>query len=93
VAFAAVTTTVAATWEGMMWRLERRPLPAAYRATTATLPAPPQGERALGEARQRLEQGDVQGALAALGHIRPDDPVYPFALQLRQQAEQRGRRP
>lgn len=93
VAFAAVTTTVAATWDRMMGRLERRPLPAAYAAAAATLPAPPAGELALSEARQRLEHGDVDGALSALSHIRPDDPVYPFALQLRQQAEQRRLRP
>jgi hypothetical protein len=93
VAFAAVTTTVAASWETMIGRLERRPLPAAYSAAAATLPAPPAGELALSAARQRLENGDVAGALSALGHIGPDDPVYPFALQLRQQAEQRRPRP
>jgi hypothetical protein len=91
VAFAAATTTVAAGWEHLLGRLERRPSPAAYALTT--LPLPPAGERALAEARRRLDHGDVRGALAALGDIRPDDPVYPFALQLRQRAETLGAAP
>jgi hypothetical protein len=70
-----------------MARLERRPLPAAYAVSTLPLPAPPFGERALAEARRRFDHGDVAGALAALREIRPDDPVYPFAVQLRQRAE------
>jgi hypothetical protein len=87
VAFAALTTTVAASWDHLMGRLERRPLPAAYAASVVPLPAPPAGERALSEARRRLEKGDVNGALASLKNIGPDDPVYPFALQLRARAE------
>jgi hypothetical protein len=87
VAFAAVTTTVAASWDHLLGRLERRPSPAAYAVSTLPLPAPPPGERALAEARRRLDHGDVRGALTALGDIRPDDPVYPFAVQLRQRAE------
>jgi hypothetical protein len=90
VAFAAVTTTVAASWDHLLGRLEKRPSPAAYAVSTLPLPAPPPGERALTEARRRLDQGDVKGALAALDHIRPDDPVYPFAVQLRQRAETAG---
>lgn len=87
VAFAAVTTTVAASWDHLLGRLERRPSPAAYAVSTLPLPPPPAGERALAEARQRLDRGDVTGAMSALRDIGPDDPVYPFALQLRQQAE------
>ena len=93
VAFAAVTTTVAASWDNLLGRLERRPSPAAYAVSTLPLPAPPPGERALAEARRRLDHGDVRGALTALGDIRPDDPVYPFALQLRQRAETVGAAP
>lgn len=87
VAFAAVTTTVAASWDHLLGRLERRPSPASYAVTSVPLPPAPPGERALAQARQRLEHGDVHGALSALGTIRPDDPVYPFAVQLRQRAE------
>jgi hypothetical protein len=87
IAFAAVTTTVAASWELLLGRLERRPSPAGYAVSTLPLPPAPPGERALAEARQRLDRGDVSGALSALADIRPDDPVYPFALQLRQRAE------
>jgi hypothetical protein len=87
VAFAAVTTTVAASWEHLLGRLERRPSPAGYAVSTLPLPPAPPGERALAEARRRLDRGDVAGALSALADIRPDDPVYPFALQLRQRAE------
>jgi hypothetical protein len=87
VAFVAVTTTVAAGWSHLLGRLERRPSPAAYAVSTLPLPAPPPGERALAEARRRLDHGDVRGALTALAHIGPDDPVYPFAVQLRQRAE------
>lgn len=87
IAFAAVTTTVAASWEHLLGRLERRPSPTGYAVSTLPLPPAPPGERALAEARQRLDRGDVSGALSALAEIRPDDPVYPFALQLRQRAE------
>ena len=87
VAFVAVTTTVAASWDHLLGRLERRPSPAAYAVSTLPLPAPPAGERALAEARRLFDHGDVRGALTALGDIRPDDPVYPFALQLRHRAE------
>ena len=90
VAFAAVTTTVAASWDHLLGRLERRPSPAGYAVTTLPLPPAPPGERALAEARRRLDHGDVRGALTALGDIRPDDPVYPFAEQLRQRAETVG---
>lgn len=86
-AFSAVTATVALSWDHLLARLERRPSPAAYAVSTLPLPAPPAGERALAEARQRLDRGDVPGALSALREIRPDDPVYPFAVQLRQRAE------
>lgn len=86
-AFAAVTTTVAASWDHLLGRLERRPSPAAYPISPASLATGPAGERALTEARRRLEHGDLSGALTALQDIAPDDPVYPFALQLRQRAE------
>jgi hypothetical protein len=86
-AFTAVTATVAMSWDHLLARLERRPSPAAYAASTLPVPEPPAGERALADARQRLDRGDVPGALSALREIRPDDPVYPFAVQLRQRAE------
>jgi hypothetical protein len=86
-ALVALTTTVAAGWDHLMGRLEERPLPAGYTPATQPLPAAPAGERALGEARRLLERGDVAGALTALHDVAPDDPVYPFAQQLRQRAE------
>ena len=92
VALVALATTVAASWGHLIGRLEERPLPAGYTPVTQPLPAAPAGERALGEARRLLERGDVAGALNALRDVGPDDPVYPFAQQLRQRAEAaRGR--
>jgi hypothetical protein len=91
-ALVALATTVAASWDHLIGRLEERPLPAGYAPVTQPLPAAPAGERALGEARRLLERGDVAGALDALRDVAPDDPVYPFAQQLRQRAEAaRGR--
>lgn len=86
VALVALATTVAASWGRLIGRLEERPLPAGYAPVTQSLPAAPAGERALGEARRLLERGDVAGALDALRDVAPDDPVYPFAQQLRQRA-------
>jgi len=91
VALVALATTVAASWDHLIGRLEERPLPAGYTPSTQPLPAPPAGELALGEARRRLERGDVSGALTALRDVAPDDPVYPFAQQLRQRAESAAR--
>jgi hypothetical protein len=39
------------------------------------------------EARRLMEQGDAAGALRALDRVRPEEPAYPFARQLRRQAE------
>jgi DNA-binding response OmpR family regulator len=50
--------------------------------------APPTGgERALAEARRRLDAGDAAAALVVLDRVGPQDAAYPFARQLRQQAE------
>jgi hypothetical protein len=46
-----------------------------------------EGEQRLAEARRLMEQGDAAGALRALDGVRPEEPAYPFARQLRTQAE------
>jgi hypothetical protein len=45
------------------------------------------GEQALAEARRLMEAGDAAGALRALDGVPPEEPAYPFARQLRRQAE------
>jgi hypothetical protein len=86
--FGLLAAGVSASWDGLIGQLTRAPRPAAMTAPptlgTAVLS---EGGRAVADARLRLEQGDPAGALAALERVRPEDPLYPYAQQLRLQSE------
>jgi hypothetical protein len=87
-AFAVLAAGVDARWDGLIRVLERTPRPQSA-ATPAALPMAPisPGEQALADARRMMEQGDTAGALRALDAVPPEEPAYPFARQLRTQAE------
>jgi hypothetical protein len=90
---------VASAWEPLVEGLVRRPIPvSANAAPTSSVPATTAGERAVSEARKYLEQGRPGDAMAVLLAVKPEEPVYPFSLQLREEARRaleragRGRR-
>jgi len=87
-AFVALAAGIAVRWEGLVNGLVRTPSPSApLTPPTTELPTPSAGERALSEARRLNAQGNVAGALEVLDRIPPQDPAYPFARQLRGEAE------
>lgn len=86
--FALLAAGVDARWDGLLRALEGAPRPQSAATPAASGVAPlSQGERALADARRLMEQGDAAGALRALDEVRPEEPAYPFARQLRSQAE------
>ncbi len=64
----------------------RAPLPAAPEAPSAVAPQTSPGEQAVAVARRHLDVGQPAEALNTLLAITPDEPVYPFSLQLRDEA-------
>ena len=75
-------------WDELVARLTATPSPHSRLAPPSTsYPAASAGERALAEARTRLDHGDAEGARAVLLSVPPEDPAFPFATQLRAQAE------
>jgi hypothetical protein len=93
-AFAAVATAVLvalgagvfSSWDRLLSGLTRPPAPRPQ-AEAGSAAADRAGERALAEARRHMDSGNVAAALAALDRVGPQEPSYPFARQLRQQAE------
>ena len=93
-AFAAASTVllvalgagVFSSWDRLLFGLTRPPAPRAH-AVPDSAPAARGGDRALAEARRHMETGNVAAALVALDRVGPQEPSYPFARQLRQQAE------
>jgi hypothetical protein len=87
VLFALGGLAVASAWEPLVAGLVRSPVPASPGAPPASFaPAATAGERAVAEARRLLDQGRPAEALAALVDVKAEEPVYPFSLQLRQEA-------
>lgn len=87
-AFTLLTAAVVTGWESHVARLTAAPLPELVQAPPVShYPAPTAGERAIGEARGHIQRGQPQRALAALAAVRPEDPAYPLAVQLRAQAD------
>lgn len=98
VGFGLLTAGLASSWESLVGRLARKPMPQSDPTTPVTaVPQASRGERLLADARQRLEAGDPAGALAALDRVSPEEPAYPLARKLRDEAEtlarSGGRRP
>lgn len=86
--FALLLGGVASSFEGLLARLERAPVPASFTLPpTTALPAPASGEQTVATARQLLDQGDAAGAVALLRGVKPAEPAYPFAQQLMSQAQ------
>jgi hypothetical protein len=76
---------VAFSWEPLLSSLVEAPAPSARQPASASrLPEPTPGERALREARERVEHGELAEALRVLDAIGPQDAAYPFARQLRE---------
>jgi tetratricopeptide (TPR) repeat protein len=87
-AFALLAAVAVSGWESHVARLTGTPLPGSRLAPPAThYTAPSQGERALADARAHIDRGDARQALIALDRVRPEDPAYPLAQQLRAQAD------
>jgi hypothetical protein len=82
-----VTLAVAARWDDLMGRLTRAPRPSEAPAPPTLGPPASPAVQAVSDAQRRLEQGDPAGALQALERVRPEDPLYPYAQQLRAQSE------
>lgn len=79
---------LAGSWDRIVDGLLEAPAPASRETPPgALLPAPQPGERALEQASRLLAQGDAAGAVAVLRGVSPDDPVYPFSLRLRLEAQ------
>ena len=88
VVFGLLATGAASSWDRLLDRLTRAPSPSSRPAPPASsLAAPTHGERAVADARRLLDQGEAATALALLDRISPDEPAYPFARELRRQAE------
>jgi hypothetical protein len=96
--FGLLATGVATSWESLVVRLERTPMPQAGAGAPVTaVPQTPRGERLLVDARRLLDAGDAAAALMALDQVAPEEPAYPLARKLRDEAERLrrtgGRRP
>lgn len=88
VGFALLAAGVDSRWEGLIQALEGAPRPDSAATPVPAAVAPlSRGEQALADARRLMEQGDAAGALRALDGVRPEEPAYPSARQLRSQAE------
>lgn len=86
--FAVLMIGVALRWDDLLGRLTSAPRPShAIAPPTLGPPTASAAGRAVSDAQRRLEQGDPAGALAALERVRPEDPLYPYAQQLRLQSE------
>jgi len=89
--FLTLGAGVAWSWDRLMTRLVEAPAPSARPVPPGTrLPQPTPGERALAEARESLERGELHAALQSLERIAAEDPAYPFARQLRERLATQG---
>jgi hypothetical protein len=85
---ATLASGLAVSWESLLARLVATPSPSARLALAATrLPQPLSGERSVSEARRLLDAGDAAAARSVLDQVSPSDAAYPFARQMRAQAE------
>lgn len=87
-ALAVVLGLVATSWERIVGDLARTPRPVSQPAPPATsLREPTTAEAALAQARLLLAAGDARSALRLLEQIPTQDPNWPFARQVRAEAE------
>ena len=93
VVFVTLGAAVAANWDGLLRRLAQAPVPRDSTVAVSTRPASRVEDRTIADARRLLEQGDAARAVALLDSVSPEQPSYPFARQLRGQAERALRQP
>lgn len=87
VLFALGGLAVASAWEPLVAGLVRSPVPVTSAAPSTTFPpAASAGERAVAEARRHLDERRPADAMRALVGVKPEEVVYPFSLQLREEA-------
>jgi hypothetical protein len=91
--FLVLGAVVAANWDGLMRRLAQAPMPQQASFALSPQPAPRAEDQTIAVARRLLEDGDPARAVAVLDSVRPHQPAYPFARQLRGQAERALRQP
>ncbi len=91
--FLLLGAAVAATWDGLMRRLAQAPMPQDASVAFAAPPGPRAEDQTIAAARRLLEDGDPARAVALLDSVHPHQPSYPFARQLRGQAERALRQP
>ena len=77
---------VFSSWDRLLFGLTRPPSPHSHGEGAWVVPAT-RGDRALAQAHRLLEKGDAAAALAVLDRVGTQEPAYPFARQLRQQAQ------
>jgi hypothetical protein len=87
VLFLLLGAAVAATWDGLMRRLAQAPMPQEASVAFPAQPGPRAEDQTIAAARRLLDDGDPARAVALLDSVRPHQPAYPFARQLRGQAE------
>jgi len=85
VLFTMGSLAVASSWDRLVGGLVRAPLPSRPEAPSLSQ-APSAGERAVAEARRLLDGGHPSEAMSTLLTVKPEEPVYPFALQMREEA-------
>jgi len=91
--FLLLGAAVAATWDGLMRRLAQAPMPQETSIAFSLPPGPRAEDQTIAAARRLLEDGDPARAVALLDSVHPHQPSYPFARQLRGQAERALRQP
>jgi len=84
--FAMCGFAVASSWDRLVEGLMKAPVPARREAHPPLAGTSTPGEHAVAEARRLLDGGLAEEALGALQGIKPEEPVYPFSLQLREEA-------
>jgi len=85
--FLALGAVVFSNWDGLIHRLARTPVPREAGVAFSSLPAARLEDQTIAAARRHLDAGDPAGAVALLDSVSPEQPAYPFARQLRVQAE------
>ena len=91
--FLVLGAGVAARWDGLMLRLAQVPMPQDTSVALAAQPGPRAEDQTIAAAQRLLENGDPARAVALLDSVHPHQPSYPFARQLRGQAERALRQP
>lgn len=85
--FVGLGAGVGVLWERAMMRLAAPPVPRMTAPPAPGAAATVMSDGTIAEARRLLDAGDAAGAVAVLDRVQPAEPAYPFARQLRAQAE------